>query len=119
MKKILNYKVITTAGSSEKCTATVLLGSTHAINFKENKNWETTISEMTNKKGVSIVLDCVGGGYYVEKNFKSLSFEGVWVLYGFLNGTKIPVGIDSKFSAMILGKRIGLLGATLNAKWGV
>ena len=88
--------MITTAGSSEKCAATVSLGSTHAINFKENKNWETVISEITNKKGVSVVLDCVGGGDYVEKNIKSLSFDGVWVLYGFLNGTKIPAGMDSK-----------------------
>jgi len=116
--KILNYKVITTAGTTEKCDATLALGASHAINYKENTDWAAAVSEITNKKGVSVVLDCVGGGDYVEKNIKSLSFDGIWVLYGFLNGTQIPKGMDGKFLAMILGKRISLLGTTLNARSG-
>lgn len=116
--KILGYKVITTAGSTAKCEASKSLGADYSINYKENTAWEATVQDITGKKGVDMVLDCVGGGDYVEKNIKALAFDGTWVLYGFLGGTKIPDGMNSKLLAMILGKRISLLGTTLNARSG-
>jgi len=101
-------KIIVTAGSEQKIEKALTLGATCGINYKNTPSFSTTVLQLTNGKGCSVILDCIGGSY-LQENLTSISRDGRWVLYGLMGGTKI----ESNLLAQILGKRIALLGTTL------
>ena len=57
-----------------------------------------------------VVLDPVGANY-AESNLKLLALDGRWVLIGLMGGRKAELDM-----ALILGKRIQLLGSTLRTR---
>ena len=57
-----------------------------------------------------VVLDPVGGNY-AESNLKLLALDGRWVLIGLMGGRKAELDM-----ALVLGKRIQLLGSTLRTR---
>ncbi|NKB22457.1 MAG: zinc-binding dehydrogenase, partial [Alphaproteobacteria bacterium] len=66
--------VFTTAGSDEKCEACENLGATKAINYRD-ADFVDAIQEATDKRGVDVVLDIVGGDY-VARNLRVLAKGG-------------------------------------------
>ena len=40
------------------------LGADYAINYTSEKDWAQHILDITNKKGVDIILDSIGASYY-------------------------------------------------------
>merc|ERR1712137_1228074 len=109
--KSVGSKAIVTCGSQEKvdfCKDKV--GAFAAINYKE-ESFEERVPELTNGKGVGIIIDCVGGGYF-QKNLSCLSVEGRLVIIGWLSGTSVP---DCNL-ALILRKRLRVEGSTLRAR---
>lgn len=113
-KNLLNLKVITTVGSDEKVAASLKYGADFSINYKTT-NWKTQVNEITNGKGVDVILDCIGGSYFSD-NLDSLASDGRWVQYGFLGGVKIDEKCLTTFLPKLLGKRGQLLASTLNAR---
>ena len=59
-------RVITTAGSDDKCKACTNLGAELAVNYK-TQDFEAVIKEKYPDKGVDVILDMVAGDY-IEKN---------------------------------------------------
>ncbi len=57
-----------------------------------------------------VVLDPVGANY-AESNLKLLALDGRWVLIGLMGGRKAELDM-----ALVLGKRIHLLGSTLRTR---
>lgn len=57
-----------------------------------------------------VVLDPVGANY-AESNLKLLALDGRWVLIGLMGGRKAELDM-----ALVLGKRIQLLGSTLRTR---
>ena len=57
-----------------------------------------------------VVLDPVGANY-AESNLKLLAQDGRWVLIGLMGGRKAELDL-----ALVLGKRIQLLGSTLRSR---
>ena len=57
-----------------------------------------------------VVLDPVGANY-VESNLQLLAQDGRWVLIGLMGGRKAELDL-----ALVLGKRIQLLGSTLRSR---
>ena len=57
-----------------------------------------------------VVLDPVGANY-AESNLKLLGQDGRWVLIGLMGGRKAELDL-----ALVLGKRIQLLGSTLRSR---
>jgi NADPH:quinone reductase-like Zn-dependent oxidoreductase len=57
-----------------------------------------------------VVLDPVGANY-AESNLKLLALDGRWVLIGLMGGRKAELDL-----ALVLGKRIQLLGSTLRSR---
>ena len=108
--KLAGSQSIVTAGTEDKIKVAKGLGAMHGINYKEGE-FSTKVSEITDKKGVNLILDCVGGSYW-KQNADCLAMEGRWVLYGLLGGSKV----DGPLLATILGKRASLLGTTLKAR---
>src|SRR5476649_2141755 len=63
--------VYITAGTDEKCRFCEELGAAKAINYK-TENFADRIKELTNNKGVDVILDMIGGDY-TAGNLQSLA----------------------------------------------
>ena len=106
--KAFGATVIATAGSAAKVAFCLEMGADHAIDYKQ-QDFVAEVARITNKRGVDVVLDMVGGGY-VDRNLKSMALEGRLLQIAFLEGNK--VSIDMRHVMM---KRLIVTGSTLRA----
>ncbi len=60
MAKAIGCTVITTVGDDEKAAKAKALGADHVINYRKER-FETITRKLTNKKGVDVVFEHVGG----------------------------------------------------------
>lgn len=103
-----------TAGSAEKLERCKNLGAEDAFNYKDSeKPWSAALMEVTEGKGINVVLDCVGGTH-VEGNLAVLTTDARWVLFGMMGGRSLPNG--DNFLARLMGKRISLRTTTLRMR---
>ena len=105
----LGSTVYTTAGSAEKCKVCEELGAARCINYRM-EDFAEVIREITNKKGVDVILDMVGGDY-IQKNIKAAAMDGRIVNIAYLNGSTAEVNF-----VMVMMKRLTLTGSTLRAR---
>eukprot|EP00111_Clytia_hemisphaerica_P017693 TCONS_00052361-protein len=111
IKGLPGTQVIATAGSAAKLEKAKSLGADVLVNYKEEK-FSERVMDATNKQGVDIILDPVGGSN-VDQNLASIAMDGRWVLYGLMGG---PKASNDKFLALMLRKRVQLLSSTLRAR---
>jgi NADPH:quinone reductase len=102
-------RVVTTAGSDEKCTFCRKIGADEAINYRTN-DFVAEVKRLTEGKGVDVILDMVGGPY-LEKNIRCLAVEGRLVQIAFLQESRVTLD----FMPMML-KRLTLTGSTLRPR---
>ncbi|MFK4998848.1 zinc-binding dehydrogenase [Bacillus sp. N9] len=69
------------------------------------------VKEMTNGKGVEIILDFIGAPYW-EQNIDSLTIDGKLVLIGMMGGSKV----EQMNLSPLLMKRIQVIGTTLRSQ---
>ena len=106
LAKARRAAVITTAGTDDKCDFCMDLGADHAINYKE-KDWEQMVGDLTEGRGVDVVLDMVAGPY-MQKNMNVLGRDGRYVIIAFLQGSRAELDMRQ-----VLGKRLTITGSTL------
>ncbi len=100
-------EVFTTASSNEKLTALAEFGPIEPINYKQ-QCFSDYIAKKTNKCGVDIIVDFIGGDY-LEKNISCAALDGTIVTLAMLGGR-----FGSKLDfAKLLQKRLTLCGSTL------
>ncbi len=99
-------RVLTTAGSDEKCTYAVQQGADKAFNYRES-DWEAGVREFVGAAGLDVVLDMVAGPY-VMKNIRLLGNDGRYVMVAFLQGATAEVNFGH-----VLPKRLTIMGSTL------
>lgn len=109
MVKLFGGNVITTSGSDEKCDYCRKLGADYAINYKTSDFLEN-VMEITNNKGVDVVLDMVAGEY-MAKNIKALSPDGRLVIIAVQGGPKVGFNI-----LPVMLKRLTITGSTLRPR---
>ncbi len=109
LAKVFGARVLTTAGSDEKCRACEALGAERAIDYR-TEDFVDVVAEMTGKKGADVILDMVGGDY-LPRNVKSLATEGRLVIIAFLKGPKV----EMNFMPVML-KRLTITGSTLRVQ---
>ena len=102
-------RVLTTAGSDEKCAAARALGADHAFNYKTTE-WVAAARRATDGHGVDLILDIVGGDY-MGRNLDLLTIEGRLVQIAFLKSPKAELD----FSVM-MRKRAWITGSTLRPR---
>jgi putative PIG3 family NAD(P)H quinone oxidoreductase len=102
--------VLATAGSDEKCRACEDLGAKQAINYR-TADFVEAVHELTDGKGVDVILDMVGGSY-VNRNLEALAHDGRLVEIGFMGGES-TASIDLR---RILGRRLTLTGSLLRPR---
>ena len=109
LAKEFGSRVITTAGSDEKCAAARKLGADVAINYKI-EDFVAATKAATNDKGAELILDMVGGDY-IARNYEAAAVEGRIVQIAFQGGPKAEVN----FMRLML-KRLHHTGSTLRAR---
>ncbi len=102
----LGSRVVTTAGSDEKCRFCESLGAELAVNYRE-ADWEAAIRDHLGGNRVNVVLDMVAGEY-VNRNLALLARDGRYALIAFLGGDTTSVSLRP-----IVGRRLTLTGSTL------
>jgi NADPH2:quinone reductase len=109
LAKAFGSRVITTAGSAEKCEACVRLGADRAVNYRSEDFVEAT-KAMTDGKGAAVILDMIGGDY-IERNYEAAALEGRVVQIAFQASPRATVD----FRRLML-KRLIHTGSTLRAR---
>jgi NADPH:quinone reductase len=109
LAKAFGARVITTAGSAEKCEACRKLGADVAINYK-TEDFVAATKTATGGNGAELILDMVGGDY-IERNYEAAAIEGRIVQIAFQGSPKA----DVDFRRIML-KRLHHTGSTLRSR---
>jgi len=105
----LGHRVFATAGSADKCRACEELGAERAINYK-TEDFVAVVRELTNGKGVDVVLDMVGGDY-LPREVDCLADDGRIAIIALLGGAKANVDLGQ-----VLRRRLTITGSTLRPR---
>ncbi len=109
MAKALGSTVYVTAGTDEKCRFCEELGAAKAINYK-TESFAEAISQITNGKGVDVILDMVGGDY-MQGNIKSLANDGRLVMINMMMGKDVQLDLS-----LVMTKRLTITGSALRPR---
>ena len=85
--RLFGLKVIVTCGSDAKCARAVELGARGGDQLPDEDFVDEVARELTDGKGVAVVLDMVGGDY-VPRNLACLADDGRHVSIAFQRGAK-------------------------------
>ena len=91
LAKVFGSRVITTAGSDDKCAKCLEIGADVAINYRDDDFVKAALAA-TDDRGVDVILDMVGGEY-TPRNTKTLGRGGRLVNIAFLQGPKVTVNL--------------------------
>ncbi len=86
--KALDYRLIATAGSEEKCALALANGAQHAINYRA-ENFAERVREITGDAGVKVVYDSVGKDTW-EGSLQCLRPFGLMASFGNASGAVPP-----------------------------
>ena len=109
LAKAFGARVITTAGSAEKCEACVRLGADKAVNYR-SEDFVAATKAATDGRGADLILDMVGGDY-IERNYEAAAVDGRIVQIAFQGSPRANVD----FLRLML-KRLTHTGSTLRAR---
>lgn len=109
LAKAFNAKVIVTAGSKAKCEFCLQLGADATINYKE-QDFVEEIKQLTDNKGVEVILDMIGGDYF-PRNLKCMADDARLVQIAIQSGPKAEINLWS-----VMLKRLTITGSTLRAR---
>jgi NADPH2:quinone reductase len=109
LAKAKGARVITTAGTPDKCLACRRLGADVAVNYKA-EDFVAATKAATQGRGADVVLDMVGGDY-IERNYEAAAVEGRVVQIAFQGSPKATVDFRR-----IMLKRLTHTGSTLRAR---
>ncbi len=105
----LGATTIATAGTPEKCAASLRFGAAHAIDY-HTTDFVVEVKRITNGRGVDVVLDIVGGEY-VARNLECLALDGKVVCIATPHGSRIELDLRRLFA-----KRGAILASSLRPR---
>jgi putative PIG3 family NAD(P)H quinone oxidoreductase len=107
--RLFGLKVIVTCGTDEKCAKALEIGAEAAVNYK-TQDFVEVAKRLTDDKGVSVVLDMIGGDY-LPRNLQALADDGRHVSIAFQRGAKSEIAISE-----VMRRRLTLTGSTLRPR---
>ena len=108
MAKNFGARVVTTAGSAEKCQFCLTLGAERAFNYRE-EDWLAGALEWSGG-GTDVILDMVGGDYF-PKHMKLLAMGGRLIHIATSHGSEVTADLRT-----IMLKRLVITGSTLRPR---
>lgn len=109
MAKAAGARVVTTAGSDDKCAICRDFGADLAINYR-TQDFVAQAKAFTGQAGVDTILDMVGGDY-IQRNMDAAADRAVIINIAFLNGNIAQVNFSP-----IMAKRLVLTGSRLRGR---
>lgn len=108
--KLLDCRVIATAGNEQKLDQARELGADYTINHYQQKISDE-VKKITAKRGVDIVFEHVGAATWGE-SMKSLRLGGTIVTCGATTGAETPLNLNVLFGKQfsVLGSFMGTMG---------
>jgi putative PIG3 family NAD(P)H quinone oxidoreductase len=107
--RAVRARAITTAGSEEKCRATLEFGAEAAIDYK-SADFVEKVLEFTDKAGVNVVLDIIGGEY-INRDLRAIATDGRIACIAHAGGTDAT--IDLRY---LIQRRAAVLGSSLRPR---
>ncbi len=101
--------VYTTVGNAEKAAFCEELGATRAIDYKQ-QDFVEEIRAMTDKAGVDVILDMIGGEY-LNRNVSCMKPDGRLVQIALMGGAKGELNLGR-----VMMNRLTVTGSTLRAR---
>ncbi len=110
LARAFGARVITTAGSDEKCAACRVARRRSGNQLPQHRFRGQRRATATGGHGVDVVLDMVGGEY-LQRNIDCLARDGRLVQIGLLGGAKSQINMGA-----VLQRRLWITGSTLRAR---
>jgi len=99
-------RTIATSSSNEKLERIKSMGADEVINYRENPDWEKKVLELTDGKGVDVVVE-VGGAGTLPKSIEAVRVGGTISLVGVLTGGLIDPTSVMRKSIRLQGIYVG------------
>jgi NADPH2:quinone reductase len=109
LAKALGHRVFATAGSADKCRAVEARGAERGIHYRDEE-FVAVVKELTNGKGVDVILDMVAGDY-VAREIDCLADDGRLVVIALLGGARANIDMGQ-----VLRRRLHITGSTLRPR---
>ena len=104
----LGARVLTTAGTDDKCARGLALGAEEAVNYKE-ADFAQEVRRWTDGRGVDVVVDHVGADTFA-KSIRCLAKGGRYVTCGATSGYELKTDFR-----LIFFKSLSILGSTMGS----
>jgi putative PIG3 family NAD(P)H quinone oxidoreductase len=109
MARAFGARVVTTAGSAEKCSFCLSLGAERAFNYRE-EDWAAGALNWSEQRGIDVILDMIGGDYF-PRHLKLLAPLGRLIHIATSHGNVVQADLRA-----IMLKRLVVTGSTLRPR---
>ena len=110
LAKARNIKVFGTSRTADKLEECKKIGLDEGIIVANDTNFAEIIKEKNDGKGVDVILDLVGAGYFAS-NLESLNLKGRIILVGTTSGAKAEINLS-----LVMAKRARIIGTVLRSR---
>ena len=107
--RLAGATVYVVGSGPEKLSLAESLGAHHLIDRSKDENWPKAVYQLTNKRGVDVVVDNVGVTF--PSSFRAVAKGGRILTVGNTGGYKIE--IDNRY---IFAKHLSLIGSTMSTQ---
>jgi len=107
--KLAGATVIVVGSNLKKLSLAESLGADHLIDRSKDENWSKTVYNLTDKRGVDVVVDNVGTTF--PSSFRAAAKGGRILTVGNSGGAKFE--IDNRF---IFGKHLSIIGSSMGTR---
>ncbi len=103
---LLGARVLTTAGSDEKCARGLALGAEEAVNYR-SADFAAEVRRWTEGRGADVVVDHIGADTF-ERSLRCLARGGRYVTCGATSGYELKTDFR-----LVFFKSLSILGSTM------
>jgi NADPH:quinone reductase-like Zn-dependent oxidoreductase len=100
LAQALGARVVVTSSSDEKLKRARRLGAWQTINYRETPEWSRRVIELTDGRGVDVVVE-VGGAGTLAQSIRAVRFGGRICLIGVLGGVAAELNIVPVFMRQV------------------
>ncbi len=105
--KLAGATVYVVGSNAEKCRQAQALGADIVINREQEPNWSKAIYQMTNRRGVDVVVDNVGRATFND-SIRATRIGGRILVVGGTSGYEVNLPINQVFA-----RQISIIGSTM------